>query len=83
MIKAGLKITVLNLFLSILTINSVHSQPSFYEKLAHSSLTLTKQKVKYDPTCFTLKYPNGDLPSDKGVCTDVVIRAYRKLGIDL
>jgi uncharacterized protein YijF (DUF1287 family) len=30
-----------------------------------------------------LKYPNGDVPKDKGVCTDVIIRAYRKLGIDL
>ena len=30
-----------------------------------------------------IAYPNGDVPSDKGVCTDVVIRAYRKFGIDL
>jgi uncharacterized protein YijF (DUF1287 family) len=30
-----------------------------------------------------LKYPNGDVPAKTGVCTDVVIRAYRKLGIDL
>jgi uncharacterized protein YijF (DUF1287 family) len=28
-------------------------------------------------------YPGGDVPSNKGVCTDVVIRAYRKLNIDL
>ena len=31
----------------------------------------------------SIKYPNGDVPSDRGVCTDVVIRAYRNLGIDL
>ncbi len=30
-----------------------------------------------------IPYPNGDVPMDRGVCTDVVIRAYRKLGIDL
>ena len=70
-------------FLLACLINTVYGQTSFYEKLADSTLTLTKQKVKYDPTYFTLKYPNGDVPSDKGVCTDVVIRAYRKLGIDL
>lgn len=58
-------------------------QTGFYDRLADSTLTLTKQVVKYDPTYFQLKYPNGDVPSDKGVCTDVVIRAYRKLGIDL
>ena len=59
------------------------SQSSFYTRLSDSAVKLTLQKVKYDPTYFTIKYPNGDVPSDKGVCTDVVIRAYRKLGIDL
>jgi len=44
---------------------------------------LTKQRVQYDPAYFQIGYPNGDIPSDKGVCTDVLIRAYRKLGIDL
>lgn len=44
---------------------------------------LTKDKVTYDPSYFKISYPNGDIPNDKGVCTDVIIRAYRKLGIDL
>lgn len=46
-------------------------------------LVLTEQKVFYDPAYVKIPYPNGDVPADKGVCTDVVIRAYRKLGIDL
>jgi uncharacterized protein len=58
-------------------------QSGFYSKLADSTLALTKQLVRYDPSYFQLSYPNGDVPPDKGVCTDVVIRAYRKLGIDL
>lgn len=37
----------------------------------------------YDPTYVKLDYPGGDVANDRGVCTDVVIRAYRKLGIDL
>lgn len=37
----------------------------------------------YDPTYTKLAYPNGDVPIEKGVCTDVVIRAFRKVGIDL
>lgn len=37
----------------------------------------------YDPSYFSIPYPNGDVPNDRGVCTDVVIRAYRHLGIDL
>lgn len=51
--------------------------------LSAAALELTKQNVTYDPSYFSIPYPNGDVPSDKGVCTDVVIRAYRKLGIDL
>ncbi len=55
----------------------------FYQRLADSCFVLTKQKVDYDPSYFTIPYPNGDVPADKGVCTDVIIRAYRKVGIDL
>jgi uncharacterized protein YijF (DUF1287 family) len=44
---------------------------------------LTNQKVTYDPSYFSIDYPNGDVPSHLGVCTDVVIRAYRKVGVDL
>ena len=56
---------------------------SFSEKLSNAALELTKQKVSYDPAYFKISYPNGDVPSNKGVCTDVIIRAYRKLGVDL
>ena len=59
------------------------SQTAFKTRLSDSTLTLTKQSVIYDPSYFRLDYPNGDVPSDRGVCTDVVIRAYRKVGIDL
>jgi len=38
----------------------------------------------YDPAYRVLKYPNGDVPIEAGVCTDVVIRALRaSLGMDL
>jgi hypothetical protein len=56
---------------------------SFFGKLSDSAISLTLQKVTYDPTYFQISYPNGDIPPNKGVCCDVVIRAYRKLGIDL
>jgi len=56
---------------------------NFPTKFSNAAVELTKDKVVYDPAYFVLKYPNGDVPADKGVCTDVVIRAYRKLGIDL
>lgn len=59
------------------------SQSSFTEKFCNAAMSLTQQRVSYDPTYFKISYPNGDVPADKGVCTDVVIRAYRKLGVDL
>ncbi len=39
--------------------------------------------VVYDPSYVRLAYPGGDVPLDRGVCTDVLIRAYRAIGIDL
>lgn len=46
-------------------------------------MELTEQNVTYDGSYFSIGYPNGDVPSDKGVCTDVIIRAYRKMDVDL
>ena len=71
------------IFLLVLSIGSALGQTNFYIQLADSALVLTKQKVIYDPAYRVLDYPNGDVPADKGVCTDVIIRAYRKIGIDL
>jgi uncharacterized protein len=59
------------------------AQDNFTEKLSQAAIDLTNQNVVYDPSYFSIDYPNGDIPADKGVCTDVVIRAYRALGIDL
>ena len=68
--------------LSLLSGN-LSAQTTFFDRLADSTVTLTDQKVQYDPSYYQLDYPNGDVPADKGVCTDVIIRSYRKLGIDL
>src|SRR3989440_8536512 len=37
----------------------------------------------YDPSYQKLDYPNGDVPIETGVCSDVIVRAFRKAGIDL
>jgi len=68
----------------LLTVNITFSQDVIDQKdLSKSAIELTKQKVTYDPSYFSIDYPNGDIPVDKGVCTDVIIRAYRSIGIDL
>lgn len=42
------------------------------------------ETVIYDPAYVRLDYPGGDVPRERGVCTDVIVRAYRDaLGIDL
>jgi len=71
------------LLILLFCFNICFSQETQVLTLSDCALELTKQKVTYDPSYFSIDYPNGDVPSDKGVCTDVVIRAYRKMGIDL
>lgn len=75
--------TGLILFIFLWRFLEFYGDEEFYAKLAEASLELTKQKVTYDASYFKINYPMGDVPGDKGVCTDVIIRAYRKLDVDL
>ena len=53
-------------------------------KLVAAAIERTRHSVTYDGSYHRLAYPMGDVPATIGVCTDVVIRAYRvSLGIDL
>ncbi|MFZ4685719.1 MAG: DUF1287 domain-containing protein [Hyphomonadaceae bacterium] len=49
---------------------------------AGAELRAMKSEV-YDPAYVKLAYPGGDVPDDRGVCTDTVIRAFRHAGVDL
>jgi uncharacterized protein YijF (DUF1287 family) len=71
------------IFFTLTASGTAIGQTTFYDRLADSALTLTEQEVYYDPTYTKIPYPNGDVAPNKGVCTDVIIRAYRKFGIDL
>ncbi|MGB8700856.1 MAG: DUF1287 domain-containing protein [Thermosynechococcaceae cyanobacterium] len=53
------------------------------KQLLATALEQTKVTHTYDPAYVAIAYPGGDVPSDRGVCTDVVIRAFRGIGIDL
>jgi uncharacterized protein len=81
--KIEMKNTLTLLVLLTLTMGSSIAQADFFHRLADSTLVLTHQRVIYDPSYMVIPYPNGDVAPDRGVCTDVVIRAYRKMGIDL
>lgn len=56
---------------------------TFEEQLSMAALARTMHSVRYDGSYLKIDYPMGDVPPEIGVCTDVVIRAYRELGIDL
>ena len=66
-----------------LLLPALSAADSFQSRLAAAALERTAHTVEYDGSYFAIAYPGGDVPADKGVCTDVVIRAYRALGIDL
>ncbi|HEY0590799.1 MAG TPA: DUF1287 domain-containing protein, partial [Thermoanaerobaculia bacterium] len=51
--------------------------------LARAAESQVGVTVLYDPSYRRLAYPGGDVPPDRGVCSDVVIRAFRAIGVDL
>lgn len=59
------------------------AQRQFLGKLVAAAIERTHHSVRYDPSYIRIPYPNGDVPSDTGVCTDVIIRIYRAVGVDL
>jgi uncharacterized protein len=62
-------------------LSSQHAE--FLKRLVAAAIERTHHAVRYDPAYVRIPYPNGDVPADTGVCTDVVIRAYRAVGVDL
>ncbi|MCA0424246.1 MAG: DUF1287 domain-containing protein [Proteobacteria bacterium] len=60
---------------------SIRAWPDRLVAAANSQIGVT---LRYDPAYETLAFPGGDVPREKGVCTDVVVRAYRDaFGVDL
>ena len=67
--------------LSLLSVNTYAA--SFDDDIVAALLERTTHNVTYDGSYRSIGYPGGDVPENVGVCTDVIIRSYRKLGIDL
>ena len=55
----------------------------FLDAFVTAAVDRINHQVRYDATYFKLSYPGGDVPAEVGVCTDEVIRSYRKVGVDL
>jgi uncharacterized protein YijF (DUF1287 family) len=67
---------------SIAFYSQVNPSP-FNVKLANAGEAIESSAIVYDGSYYSIDYPDGDVPDSIGVCTDVIIRAYRILGIDL
>ena len=69
---------------ALLLIASPARAARWQDRLVAAAESQVGQTTLYDPAYVRIAYPGGDLPADRGVCTDVVIRAYRAgLGFDL
>jgi uncharacterized protein len=55
----------------------------FLKQLVAAAIERTHHVVRYDPSYVRISYPGGDVPADTGVCTDEIIRSYRRVGVDL
>ena len=64
-------------------VTAIENPTTFEEKLSNAALSIIDASIAYTPDYISIKYPNGDVPANTGVCTDLVIRAYRGVGTDL
>jgi uncharacterized protein YijF (DUF1287 family) len=78
----GLAVAVL---VSVLSLHAppAGATPDFVRTTLAAALEQTGRPVRYDGSYRRIPYPGGDVPADIGVCTDVLIRAYRAAGVDL
>lgn len=74
---------VLGAILLVFIVSSEAVADLVAENLVTAALERTNHQVKYDGSYYTIEFPGGDVPPDVGVCTDVVIRSYRSIGVDL
>jgi uncharacterized protein YijF (DUF1287 family) len=80
-------ITALLVLVSLLAISrpvpSQSRSDDFASRLVDAAMERLSHAVTYDGSYRRLAYPGGDVPDDIGVCTDLVVRAYRIVEIDL
>ncbi|MCB1590812.1 MAG: DUF1287 domain-containing protein [Alphaproteobacteria bacterium] len=79
----SLRLPLCMFFISLIWVVPVQADDTFAKKLAQAAIERTAHEISYDGRYFKIPYPGGDIPAHLGVCTDVIIRTYRALGIDL
>lgn len=77
---------LLTLLLALALANPMGAEPASPQvrrSLARAAAQQVGVTLLYDPAYVRLAYPNGDLPLERGVCADVIVRAFRRIGVDL
>lgn len=52
-------------------------------RIAAAALAQVGVTTSYESAYVHLEYPGGDVPLETGVCADLVVRAFRGIGVDL
>ena len=86
--RALLHAAALVIALGLAAVQTAQAQPAPWPadgvaRLVAAAVAQTAHPARYDGAYRRIAYPMGDVPADIGVCSDVVIRAYRAAGIDL
>jgi uncharacterized protein YijF (DUF1287 family) len=72
---------------TLATVENLTRKPSsenpHINNLVNSAIEQTRYTFSYDASYVKLDYPGGDVPRDRGVCSDVIVRAFRGAGVDL
>ena len=71
------------LLLVLVSSAAMAQEPAAVSRLVQSAYAQVGKTVKYDAAYERIAFPGGDVPLERGVCTDVVVRAYRGIGVDL
>jgi uncharacterized protein YijF (DUF1287 family) len=82
--QVSLVVLIVTLDLMARALNTEAAESVDPVQIARAARGQIGKTLRYDPAYRALKYPDGDVPIEAGVCTDVVVRALRtSLGLDL
>src|SRR5271166_2222984 len=77
------RLALLALLLPVATASAAPESSPLLRRVVASAEAQIGTTVAYDPAYRTITFPGGDVPLDRGVCSDVLVRAYRSVGVDL
>jgi uncharacterized protein YijF (DUF1287 family) len=82
-VDAGMTMSLTKIILAIGVALPLFAQPAQLTTVIDGAKKQVGVTRLYDGRYVRLSYPGGDVPIERGVCTDVIVRAYRHAGVDL